>query len=96
MAYGDIKNKLEQLLLIKYYMTKYFTLQRIRNNMDIKKDFLCLFTNILRKKSSRSSAATLADTADTATITLEHQIADDLHKSIIVKFQKRENMFIFC
>ena len=49
--------------------------------MDIKKEFLYSFTNFLKKESTRSGAAILADTADTA--------------SIIKNFQKRENMFIF-
>ena len=69
---------LEEQLLIKYCVIKHLILLKIQNEMDIKEVLLQWFIHFLIKKTS-----------DLLTM-LDQQLAEELNKSIIRKFEKRK------
>ena len=70
--------QLEEQLLIKYCVIKHLILLKIQNEMDIKEVLLQWFIHFLIKKTS-----------DLLTM-LDQQLAEELNKSIIRKFEKRK------
>ena len=78
-----LKTYLEEQLLIKYYMIKHSILLKIQNTMDIKEDLLQWFIIFFHKKSSGSGAKS-------DIISNWQQLAEELHKPILRKFEKRK------
>ena len=70
--------QLEEQLLLKYCVIKHLILLKIQNEMDIKEVLLQWFIHFLIKKTS-----------DLLTM-LDQQLAEELNKSIIRKFEKRK------
>ena len=70
--------QLEEQLLIKYCVIKHLILLKIQNEMDIKEVLFQWFIHFLIKKTS-----------DLLTM-LDQQLAEELNKSIIRKFEKRK------
>ena len=85
---------LEEQLLLKYYVIKHLIFQKIQSMMDIKEVLLQLFTNFFDKKPfSSNTYATCTnkfagDRVKNENMS-EQQLAEELHKPIIRKFEKR-------
>ena len=77
-----LKISSEEQLLIKYCLIKHLILLKIRNMMNINVDLLQWSINFLIKE-------TLGGTVETENIS-NKELAKELHKSIIRKFQKRK------
>ena len=73
---------LEEQLLIEYYMIKHLLLLKVQNMMVIKEVLPQWFTNILIKKSSRGAVK--------SEIMPNQELAEELHKARIRKFEKRK------
>ena len=73
---------LEEQLLIEYYMIKHLLLLKVQNMMVIKEVLPQWFTNILIKKSSRGAVK--------SEIMPNQELAEELHKPRIRKFEKRK------
>ena len=71
-----LKICLKQQILIRFYLTKLLTLQKIENVMDISVDFLQWFTNFLIKTLPLKKTGINSE---------KHQLADELQKPIIRK-----------
>ena len=66
----------KQQILIRFYLTKLLTLQKIENVMDISVDFLQWFTNFLIKTLPLKKTVINSE---------KQQLADELQKPIIRK-----------
>ena len=77
-----IKIYLEDQLLIKHYVIKHLVLIKIQNMMDIKEVLLQRFISFFDEKTSGGAVK--------GEIMPDQQLAEDFHKPIIKKIEKRK------
>ena len=82
-----LKIYLQEQLLIQYDVIKHLILLKIRNMMVINVDLLQWFIKILIKKSSNTQKGTGINSVVSSE---NKQLAEELHKPIVRKFEKRK------
>ena len=85
-----LKICLEGQLLVKYYVIKHLILLKIKNMMDINADLLQWFINFLDKKSTSLGDESASGGAMKNKNVSNQELAEELYKPIIKKFEKRK------
>ena len=90
MAYGHFKNLNRTTAAGKVLRDQLFNIVKIQNMMDINVDLLQWFIHFLIKKTS-GGATTLANKSAVQNKNISNkELAEELHKTIIKKFDKRK------
>ena len=81
---------IEEQILIEYYMIKHLKLLKIQNIMNINVNLIRWFINFLIKNSNGSAVTQVDKSVIKIEFMTKLQLAEELHKPIIRKIEKRK------